>query len=105
MSDASAGDNVTQQEREMEEHERQAQAHDPSERSPEAGGSGANPIDRDSRAADPAGPDTTEGDAALDDERAGRPGPAGNLGDIGGGLSGGSVAGAGAGPGGRPGPA
>jgi hypothetical protein len=91
MSDPSTGGgDVTQQEREMEEHERKAQAHDPSERSPKgAGDTGVRPIEPDSRAADPAGPDPAEGDPALDDDRSGRPGPPGNI-DIGGGVTGGS---------------
>ena len=89
MSDPSGGD-VTQQEREMEEHEAQAQAHEPAERSPEGNDdTGVRPIDPHSRAADPAGPDEAEGDPALDDDRAGRPGPPGNI-DVGGGVTGGS---------------
>jgi hypothetical protein len=72
------------------ERERQARERQTAERSPEDPGEepGTHPIDPDSRAADPAGPDP-EADAGRDDPRLGKPAPPGNI-HIGGGLTGGS---------------
>ena len=91
MSDVTgAGGGAAQKEAEMREHERQARERQAAERSPEDPGedAGKHPIDPDSRAADPAGPDP-EADAGRDDPRSGKPAPPGNV-HIGGGLTGGS---------------
>jgi hypothetical protein len=90
MSDSSSGSgDAVQQEREMREHERQAQQRDPAERDADTPPdvAGARPIDPDAGTADPAGPDSDADD--LDDPRPGRPGPPGNI-NIGGGTTGGS---------------
>jgi hypothetical protein len=91
MSDFSApGGGAAETEAEMREHEREAREREGAERSPEDPGEDAprHPIDPDSRAADPAGPDP-DADAGREDERSGKPAPPGNM-HIGGGVTGGS---------------
>jgi hypothetical protein len=91
MSDVTgAGGGAAEKEAEMREHERQARERQAAERSPEDPGkdAGTHPIDPDSGAADPAGPDP-DADAGRDDPRTGKPAPPGNI-HIGGGLTGGS---------------
>jgi hypothetical protein len=87
MSDQSG---AAKKEAEMREHEREAREHEGAERSPEDPGedAGRHPIDPDSRAADPAGPDP-DADAGREDPRSGKPAPPGNM-HIGGGVTGGS---------------
>jgi hypothetical protein len=81
-------DDAVQQEREMREHERHAQEHEPAERAPDvAAGDGDPVIDPEARTADPAGPDAEREDRGLD-EPTGKPAPPGNV-DLGGGVSGG----------------
>ena len=91
MSDVSGtGGGAAKKEAEMREHEREARERAGEERSPEDPGEDAarHEIDPNSRAADPAGPDTDK-DAGREDARPGKPAPPGNI-NIGGGIGGGS---------------
>jgi hypothetical protein len=90
MSDERDPSGAAEKEAQMREHEREAREREAAERSPEGADdeTGTRPVDPESRAADPAGPDA-EADEDRDDPRAGKPAPPGSM-NIGGGISGGT---------------